>query len=438
MGRIADATIKGFMYQFNLSLNEILKSADEVIKIEGIIEDIDKINKENITAIQCKYHEESEKFQWSMVYKPILQMLKTFAGLGADDSDISFILYAFFPSEQIGEKKVSKDQIIEILNTKNIDYICEYIAYIKETDNLEILDLVKKERKTKEDKEKIKSYFISTELNVKCSIDDFLNNKFHFIIGQEYQDLEDENKKLLCDSGFSKEDVCEIVFPNAIQIIASLSILKDDAERNITREELLLKLKSLKKTAISRWTRELSNYKVLLSNRKKQLRAGLNVNYRKRCFILAPNQIENFEQEIVLFIKDYIDMYCCKPKLHSPAIFCILGYNKEKMEKLKSRLYEKGIDTETGYRGNEFYIEAFNREPKKIIKDGWMEFKAKICFDSEECIDAVNINKQDDIFQIAEYLPSMLSVQDVNQEVLDVNTFDQIEYLLTMKDEVEL
>ena len=87
MGRIADATIKGFMYQFNLSLNEILKSADEVIKIEGIIEDIDKINKENITAIQCKYHEESEKFQWSMVYKPILQMLKTFAGLGADDSD---------------------------------------------------------------------------------------------------------------------------------------------------------------------------------------------------------------------------------------------------------------------------------------------------------------------------------------------------------------
>ena len=35
MGRIADATIKGFMYQFNLSLNEILKSADEVIKIEG-------------------------------------------------------------------------------------------------------------------------------------------------------------------------------------------------------------------------------------------------------------------------------------------------------------------------------------------------------------------------------------------------------------------
>ncbi len=43
MGRIADSTIKGFMYQFNLSLNEILKSTNEIVKIEGIIEDIDRI-----------------------------------------------------------------------------------------------------------------------------------------------------------------------------------------------------------------------------------------------------------------------------------------------------------------------------------------------------------------------------------------------------------
>lgn len=66
------------MYQFNLSLNEILKLANEVVKIEGIIEDIDRINEENITAIQCKYHEEVEKFHWSKMCKPILQMLKTY------------------------------------------------------------------------------------------------------------------------------------------------------------------------------------------------------------------------------------------------------------------------------------------------------------------------------------------------------------------------
>ena len=121
MGRIADSTIKGFMYQFNLSLNEILKSTNEIVKIEGIIEDIDRINEENITAIQCKYHEEVEKFQWSKVSKPILQMLKAYTN--SDGNKISFILYAFFPSEQLGEKTVSKNEINEMLNTKNIEYM---------------------------------------------------------------------------------------------------------------------------------------------------------------------------------------------------------------------------------------------------------------------------------------------------------------------------
>lgn len=44
MGRVADSTIKGFMYQFNLSLNDILKSNDGTIRMEGIIEDIDKVS----------------------------------------------------------------------------------------------------------------------------------------------------------------------------------------------------------------------------------------------------------------------------------------------------------------------------------------------------------------------------------------------------------
>ena len=63
MGRVADSTIKGFMYQFNLSLNEILKSNDETIGMEGIIEDIDKVSSSEVTAIQCKYHERVETFK---------------------------------------------------------------------------------------------------------------------------------------------------------------------------------------------------------------------------------------------------------------------------------------------------------------------------------------------------------------------------------------
>ena len=197
MGRIADSTIKGFMYQFNRTLNEILSSSNEVIMVEGIVEDIDKVSDEQITAIQCKYHGEVEKFQWSKVYKPILQMLKTYTE--QKNSHISFILYAFFPSEQTGEKKVPKDEIHKALNTKNIEYICDYIAYIKKIDDTEIKELISKTRKSKDDKDKIKKYIDTNELEVLCNLDEFIDNRFQFIIGQEYYRLEKENNDLLVD-----------------------------------------------------------------------------------------------------------------------------------------------------------------------------------------------------------------------------------------------
>ena len=75
MTRSADYTIQGFLYQFNKTLLEILKEADDSqITIEGIIEDIDIENCTGITAIQCKYHE-GQKFSLSKVHKPLLQMM---------------------------------------------------------------------------------------------------------------------------------------------------------------------------------------------------------------------------------------------------------------------------------------------------------------------------------------------------------------------------
>ena len=436
MGREADSTIKGFMYQFNLSLNEILKSNDEAIMLEGIIEDIDKVSSSQVMAIQCKYHETVDLFNWSKVYKPILQMLKTYTETGA--SNIKFVLHAFFPKEEQGEKAVSVEIIEEMLKTKNKDYICEYITFIKKPKDKEIAALILKERKSKEDKNKIVDYYNANEIEPSCNIEEFINSRFIFRIGKSYDELEKENKKLLESIGFAKKDIDDIVYPNAIQKIATLSMLKDSAERNITKGEMIDDLQLLKKTAISRWTKELANYKKLLEHRRKQLATILNYNYRKRCLVFDPTGIENFDDEIVVFIKDFVNIYCTKTKLHIPAILCILGYDKEKIDDLVERLYQKGIEVETGYRGNVFYAEAFNRIPNKKVSEGWMEFKIKICSDLVDCIDAINTNKQDDIFQFAENLPDNLSTQDVNMEILDVHNFGQIEYLLKMRDELEV
>lgn len=436
MEREADSTIKGFMYQFNLSLNEILKSNDETIILEGIVEDIDKISQSGVTAIQCKYHESAETFCWSKVYKPILQMLKTYTE--SDVSHIEFVLHAFFPREAQGEKSVSIEVIEKMLKTTNVDYICNYVAFIKKAKNEDIGTLVQKVHKTKEEKEKIVAYYKTHDLDILCDIEEFVSNRFTFRVGQSYDELERENIELLEQAGFVKKDIEDLVYPNAIQKIATLSMLKDSMDRKITKEELIIELRLLKKTAISRWTKELANYKKLLTHRRKQMSEMLNSNYRKRCLVFNPADIENFEDEIVVFIKDFVDIYCTKTKLHTPAVLCILGYDKEKIDNLVERLFQKGIEVETGYRGNTFYVEAFNKKPKIDMKKDWMQFRIKICGDLPNCIAAINNNKPDDIIQFTEYLPVNFSTQDVNIEVLDVQNFEQIAFLLKMRNEVEI
>ena len=75
--RSAEATIKGYYYQFDTSILKLLELAndDDEITIEGI-EDID-INSTDETTIQCKYLSKPN-FINSAVREPISLMLDHF------------------------------------------------------------------------------------------------------------------------------------------------------------------------------------------------------------------------------------------------------------------------------------------------------------------------------------------------------------------------
>ena len=59
--RQADSMMKGYMYQFNKSLKEILCAGDDPIAREECMEDADIQTLEGITAIQYRYHEDQYK-----------------------------------------------------------------------------------------------------------------------------------------------------------------------------------------------------------------------------------------------------------------------------------------------------------------------------------------------------------------------------------------
>jgi hypothetical protein len=109
MSRSADYTIKGFLYQFNKTLLEILTSQDgDIVTAEGIIEDVEIMTSAGMTAIQCKYHEANKKFTQSDIFEPILQMMYHFHT--NQNSGIRYILFAHYPSEtETSEVKNEKD-----------------------------------------------------------------------------------------------------------------------------------------------------------------------------------------------------------------------------------------------------------------------------------------------------------------------------------------
>lgn len=439
MNREADFTLKGFIYQFNKTLEQVLFAPDgSEITVEGIIEDIDVTSSGFTKAIQCKYHETKGKYKPSDITKPILQMLVHYSK--NNDNNIQYILYAHFSDEKEGDKIISKTEVETILKSQNKTYI-KYISTLKPPKNQTIEKLLLKSKKSaKEIKEITEYYSTATDLDLIIDLDKFLKpNKFKFIIGKAFDDLISDTKNLLeTKSDFTKLDIEELFYPNAIQKIAEKSILHDSDERKINNTNFISELEKSKKTAISRWTKELLSYSALLKKRRNQLKINLQKNHRLRYFLFSEESIENFEDEIVQFITNYIETYHHKIKLHSKTpIFCFNVGNREIIPKIESRLYQKGLAIENGMRGNDFFEAEFMREPKVINNQNWREFHLRLCPYIEETAKAMNSKKGDDLYLIGKYDFEKIDKQDINIEFLEVTNLNELQYLLLLTDNID-
>lgn len=394
MGRSADYTIQGFLYQFNKTLLEILASPDDgVITVEGIIEDIEVAADDITKAIQCKYHETNEAFTLSAIYEPLLQMMLHFHQ--NSKGKVNYVLFAHFPN--LDEITVTKGDLNKALESKN---------------------------------KNLKTYV--DVLKAKVDLDAFLV-KFKSEVGPAFADLVSQVYAQMKALGISDTDIETLAYPNAIQIIANLSIQHDAALRKITKKDLLGTLQHVKSTAITHWTMSLKTGKALLLARRKQLKPNLATNTRLRYFLLHAQSLKDFDSQIVLFIKAYLDKYHSKPAHISTPIFC-LNVSEENFKTIELRLVQKDIALNDGVVAGVFNEALFFRDP--IVSKEKREFVLRI-LRWEPSGSLLDKRKADDLFILGEGGYAGLSTTDVCIEELATDSFNEIYYMIGLSDASE-
>ncbi len=394
MSRTADYTIQGFLYQFNKTALEILRAYDDdIVTIEGIVEDVEIASPSSLTAIQCKYHEASTTFTPSAIFKPLLQMLRHYCGNST--ADIRYVLFAHFPGITTPPPTVDK---------------AAFEAALGSTDK------------------ELQKYIQDIPANIDL---DAFGVKFAMEFGPGYDDLVAQVCRELEINGIPADDIETLAYPNTIHIIATVSARHQVAARQTTRRHFVTELKSIRTTAISRWTLALKTKKQLLEARRKQLKVHLDKNTRLRYLLVHPSSIEDYDTEIVLFIRDYIDKYHFKPAHINTAVLCLCAPRNE-VQDIQRRLYAKGIVTTDGYIGTHFEPSFFFRDPLSSKGAGGTmqrEFALRILSWDDHGL-VLNSNKCDDLFIIGEPNCDCLDTVDVNVERLAGVTIKEVKYVM--------
>ncbi|MDP2309511.1 MAG: hypothetical protein Q8P18_26045 [Pseudomonadota bacterium] len=113
--RAANATIKGYWYQFDKAILELLgAAATATVTLEGI-EDVDVLENGETRTIQCKFHE-GTTYSKSPLRAAVLPMFETYldrsrAGLPS----LRFQAYTHFKNRDPGEWKPTRDEFKDIL-----------------------------------------------------------------------------------------------------------------------------------------------------------------------------------------------------------------------------------------------------------------------------------------------------------------------------------
>ena len=351
--RTAISTIKGYFYQFDKSILEILEQSDEtnIVTIEGV-EDIDIEKDDEIQFFQCKYYEKTD-FNNSIIKEPIQLMFRHYLKNRTEARDKNFIyrLYGFY--------KKGHEKLLQLTQETLKTYFLEF-------ENYEVID----ESGNSNYKIKNKSgEVIFEEALQKDDIEDFHKRLFVNIKADSYENQIKKIKSKIQNDliDYSEEDI-ELIYFNALKIIKDLACEHNIEKRQISKKEFWDRIKT-KNYYFERWMSELlewEHYKKIIH--KKYFPRVSNLSPAHRFFLLDcqgenMNDVKNVISKISTRYSRFVHQF-------SPFVYLYNTSNADFMTELKAKLYEEGCYFKDGFpfKNSEFRFQEMLIKPDKYNK----------------------------------------------------------------------
>lgn len=254
--RSAVDTIRGYFYQFDLSILSVLQlaSPDDSIEIE-CIEDIDIRTASDVTATQCKYYAKTE-YNHSVIKDAVKHMVSHFKeSLAGTKPKVAYSIKGHYAS---GQEKLDGGVDVDFLKKHFLTYTKEKVTCYHYLD----LDLSDTE---------LEEFLKRLTIDIRAKAFD-----------QQFREVVEALQVALGGTPFSAE---YFFYNNALAVIRDLSIKADPTDRAVTKKQFLDRINT-SSVLFNEWFVERKGKKAHLAALRKEYFTELNVPPYERFFMV--------------------------------------------------------------------------------------------------------------------------------------------------------
>ena len=345
--RSANESIKGYSYQFDRTIVEILDCTDPNAKfiVEGV-EDIDIFQGDLNTFIQCKYYEGTD-YNHSTIKPAIIAMLRHFHSLTKiNRGRVKYKLYGHFKS---GQEKLNICFTLDFMKSSFLSYKKDGITCVVYDElGLDDNDLA----------------HFQKSLDIDLHARTYDDQRSHLTTNLLTREI---------SSCTTTDDANLFFYPSAVTAVQSLAIQSDISMRQITKAEFV-QLISQKEVVFNQWLQaSLDNAKYAKVIKKNHF-ASDALKQPKAARVFAIEVPPNFDLgKISEVLTKIATSFSHKEHTRTPPKdrYCpyvlLRGISEIEPITLKERLYSNGLLFDDGYpfRGSKFKPTLLARDPSK-------------------------------------------------------------------------